>query len=91
MIPFIGFAGRMSAPIQPCPLPIVRQTRHSTGGHRGLPLVRRPQGQYGEAMRIAICTTPFVPNIGGIENLSEMTADALGRGGDDVTVLTLQP
>ncbi|MFA5963296.1 MAG: glycosyltransferase family 4 protein [Sphingomonas sp.] len=42
-------------------------------------------------MRIAICTTPFVPNIGGIENLSEMTADALGRGGDDVTVLTLQP
>ncbi len=42
-------------------------------------------------MRIAICTAPFVPNIGGIENLSEMTADALGRAGDEVTVLTSQP
>ncbi|RYY43105.1 MAG: glycosyltransferase, partial [Sphingomonadales bacterium] len=39
-------------------------------------------------MKIVICATTFPPALGGLENVAEMTADALGRGGDAVTVLT---
>jgi glycogen(starch) synthase len=43
------------------------------------------------SMKIAICATTFPPHLGGLENIAEMIADALGRGGDEVTVLTRSP
>jgi glycosyltransferase involved in cell wall biosynthesis len=41
-------------------------------------------------MKIALCARTFPPLIGGLENVAELTAQALGEMGHDVTVVTHQ-
>jgi len=40
-------------------------------------------------LHIVVCTTSFLPRVGGVENISDMVAQALAVGGDEVTVLTM--